>query len=548
MHSTGSPITLGKYLIDRLHDLGVRHIFGIPGDYVLAFYKMVEDSPIELVGTTTELASGYAADAYARINGLGATCVTYAVGGLSLANATACAYAEKSPVVVISGAPGLRERQPNQFLHHSVGGFGTQQGVFERITVASCALEDPLTAFREVDRVLAACLRYKQPVYIELPRDRIAQTPLYPHTPIVDEPRSDPQTLAEAVEEASAMLRRSQRPIIIAGIEVHRFGLEDQLVRLAENNQIPMASMLLSKSVVREVHPLYVGVYEAAMGRPEVTQFVEESDCILMLGAVIHDLDTAMFTHHLDDDVTIFATSEQVRIRHHHYPNVRLEDFVLALSTTPLSRPTRPLPVSADPIDAPWHAQEGAAMTIQRLFQKLNTVLADDTIVLADPGEALFGASDLTIRQKTEFVGPSFYASMGFAVPAAIGAQCADPRLRPLVLVGDGAFQMTGMELSTAVRRGFNPIVIVLNNRGYGTERFLLDGKFNDVLNWQYHRLPDVLGAGLGFEVQTETELDLGLSKALENRTSFSLLNVCLPDKDNSPALRRLAERLAKRV
>lgn len=548
MTATDSPITLGKYLIDRLYDLGVRHIFGIPGDYVLAFYKLVEDSPIQLIGTTTELAAGYAADVYARINGLGVVCVTYAVGGLSLANATACAYAEKSPVVVISGAPGLRERQPNQFLHHSVGGFGTQQSVFERITVASCALEDPLTAFREVDRVLAACVRYKQPVYIELPRDRVTQTPLYPHTPIIDEPRSDPQTLAEAAEEAAAMLRRSQRPIIIAGIEVHRFGLEDRLVRLAEDNQIPMASMLLSKSVVREVHPLYVGVYEAAMGRPEVTRFVEESDCVLMLGAVIHDLDTAMFTHCLDDDNTIFATSEQVRIRHHHYTNVRLADFLQALSRTPLIRPVRPLPVSTDPIDAPWQATANEPITIRRLFQKLNTVLADDTIVLADPGEALFGASDLTIRQKTEFVGPSFYASMGFAVPGAIGAQCARPSLRPLVLVGDGAFQMTGMELSTAVRHGFNPIVIVLNNRGYGTERFLLDGKFNDVLNWQYHRLPDVLGAGLGFEVRTEGELDEALRKAIENRTSFSLLNVSLPDKDNSPALRRLAERLAKRV
>lgn len=548
MLSTDRPITLGQYLIDRLHDLGVRHVFGIPGDYVLAFYKMVEESPIELVGTTTELAAGYAADAYARINGLGVACVTYAVGGLSLANATACAFAEKSPVVVISGAPGLRERQPNQFLHHSVGDFGTQKGVFERITIASCALEDPLTAFREVDRVLSACLRYKQPVYIELPRDRVTQTALYPHKPIIDEPRSDPQTLAEAVEEATAMLGRSQRPIIIAGIEVHRFGLEDLLVGLAESNHIPMASMLLSKSVVREVHPLYVGVYEAAMGRPEVTRFVEESDCVLMLGAVIHDLDTAMFTHHLDDDCTIFATSEQVRIRHHNYPNVRLEDFLKALTQTPLVRPSRPLPVSTDPIDAPWQAQPHAPITIRRLFQKLNSVLADDTIVLADPGEALFGASDLTIRQKTEFVGPSFYASMGFAVPGAIGAQCANPKLRPLVLVGDGAFQMTGMELSTAVRRGFNPIVIVLNNRGYGTERFLLDGKFNDVLNWHYHRLPELLGAGLGFEVHTEGELDSALGQALDNRTSFSLLNVCLPDKDNSPALRRLAERLAKRV
>jgi indolepyruvate decarboxylase len=540
--------TVGKYLIDRLCDLGVRHVFGIPGDYVLAFYKMLEESPIQLVGTTTELAAGYAADAYARLRGIGVACVTYAVGGLSLANAVACAYAEKSPVVVISGACGLRERHPNLLLHHCVEGFDTQREVFERLTVASCALEDPLIAFREIDRVLAACLRYKGPVYIELPRDFVTQTPLFHHTPTIAEPHSEPRALAEAVAEAADMLRRSQRPIIIAGIEVHRFGLDDLLLRLAETNQLPMASLLLSKSVVPENHPLYVGVYEAAMGRPEVTEFVEDSDCVLMLGAFLHDLDTAMFTHNLDDARTIFATSEQVRIRHHHYKGVRLEDFLHGLGQEELTRPSRPLPASSDPIYQPWQPQADRPITVCRLFQKINSILEDHTVVLADPGDALFGAADLTIRQRTEFIGPSYYASMGFAVPGAIGAQCANPKLRPLVLVGDGAFQMTGMELGTAVRLGFNPIVVVLNNRGYGTERFLLEGRFNDIPNWQYHRLPDLLGAGRGFEVGTEGELESAMRAALDNGDSFSLLNVHIPANDTSPALRRLAERLAKRV
>lgn len=171
-----SGTTIGQYLIERLYELGVRHIFGIPGDYVLSFYKMLENGPLRLVGTATELGAGYAADAYARVNGLGAACVTYSVGGLNLANATACAYAEKSPVVIISGAPGLRERKPNLFLHHTVQGYTTQLEVFRRLTVSSCVLEDPLTAFREIDRVLGDCLRYKRPVYIEFPRDRVAST------------------------------------------------------------------------------------------------------------------------------------------------------------------------------------------------------------------------------------------------------------------------------------------------------------------------------------------------------------------------------------
>jgi indolepyruvate decarboxylase len=543
----GTP-TIGQYLIDRLHALGARHVFGIPGDYVIAFYKMLEESPLQLVGTTNELAAGYAADAYARLRGIGVACVTYAVGGLSLANAVGGAYAEKSPVVVISGAAGLRERRPNLLLHHCVEGFRTQREVFERLTVASCALEDPLTALREIDRVLAACQRYKGPVYIELPRDFVTQTPLYPHIPVADEPQSDPHALAEAVAEAAEMLCQSRQPIIIVGIEVHRFGLEDLVLRLAETNQIPMAALLLSKSVIRENHPLYVGVYEAAMGRPEVTSFVEESDCVLMLGAFLHDLDTAMFTHNLDHRRTIFATCEQVRIRHHHYHGVLLHDFLHALGQEELCRSCRALPPTTDPIYEPWQPRPDTPITVRRLFQKVNAILDDQAVVLADPGDALFGAADLTIRQKTEFIGPSFYASMGFAVPGSIGAQCANPKLRPLVLVGDGAFQMTGMELGTAVRLGFNPVVLVLNNRGYGTERFLLEGRFNDIPNWQYHRVPEVLGAGRGFEVRTETELEQALHEALANRSSFSLLNIHIPENDTSPALRRLAERLAKRV
>lgn len=265
-----SGTTIGQYLIERLYELGVRHIFGIPGDYVLSFYKMLENGPLRLVGTATELGAGYAADAYARVNGLGAACVTYSVGGLNLANATACAYAEKSPVVIISGAPGLRERKPNLFLHHTVQGYTTQLEVFRRLTVSSCVLEDPLTAFREIDRVLGDCLRYKRPVYIEFPRDRVASTPGFPHIPFDEKPQSDPEVLEEAVAETVAVLRSSRRPIIIAGIEVHRFGLQDLVLEMAETNHIPIAALLLSKSVVRENHPLYVGIYGGGMARPEV--------------------------------------------------------------------------------------------------------------------------------------------------------------------------------------------------------------------------------------------------------------------------------------
>jgi indolepyruvate decarboxylase len=167
---------------------------------------------------------------------------------------------------------------------------------------------------------------------------------------------------------------------------------------------------------------------------------------------------------------------------------------------------------------------------------------------VADVGDALFGAADLFIRGRTEFLGPAYYASMGFAVPAGIGAQLANPGLRPLVLVGDGAFQMTGMELATAARYGLNPVVVVLNNRGYGTERHIQDGPYNDLWGWNYSRIPEVLGAGKGFEVRTWGELDQALNDAKQYQRAFCLIDVHLDPLDRSPALERLALRLAKRL
>ncbi len=538
-------MTIGQYLIDRLGELGVKHMFGIPGDYILGFFRMVEESPIDMVVTTNELAAGYAADAYARINGIGVACVTYAVGAFSLANAAASAFAEKSPVVFISGAPGLKAIKRNQLLHHMVGEYDTQQGVFEKLTVANTLLSDPHIAFREIDRVLNACLRYKRPVYIELPQDRVNQIPIHPHTPMYNHPVSDDNELRESLGEAFTMLLRSKSPVIIAGIELSRFKLADLVLKFAETNGIPLVSTLLSKSVIPERHPLYLGVYQAAMGRQSVTQFVESSDCVLMLGAMITDVDTGIFTHNLDESRVIFATSEMVRIRYHHYRDILLQDFITGLLEQKLPKYTRPLPKVVNPISEPWVAEPARIVCVKRLFQKINSLLNGHYRVIADPGDALFGAADLTVNDSSDFLGSAFYATLGWAVPAAIGAQTAEPHVRPIILVGDGAFQMTGMELGTTRRTGLCPIVIVLNNKGYLTERFILEGKFNDIPNWNYHKLPEFLGDGLGFEVNTEGELDKALDAAIANTKSFTLLNVHIEQGDYSPGLKRLGEGLA---
>jgi len=543
--------SIGEYLIQRLYAHGVRHVFGIPGDYVLGFYDQLAKSKLRLVNTCDEQGAGFAADAYARVRGLGAVCVTYCVGGLKVTNTTAEAFAEKSPVVVISGAPGIKERERNPLLHHKVREFDTQKKVFEQLTIASTVLTDPQTAFQEIDRVLHTALRFKRPVYIELPRDLVG-VPGSPHhkTPEIHE-RSDPRSLSAALAEASEMINRARQPVILADVEIHRFGLQDEVIKLARKSNIPVAATVLGKSVIGEHHPFYIGTYEGAMGREEVRSYVETSDCVILLGAFMTDINLGIYTARLDPGRSISATSEKLSIRYHNYEAVRFKDFVRGLTglhlrrrkSSPIQRPSQALLRTPTPASHP-----SRALTVRRLFERINGFLSEHLMVVADVGDALFGATDLFIRGRTEFISPAYYTSMGFAVPACVGAQLANPKLRPLVLVGDGAFQMTGMELATVARYHLNPIVILLNNRGYGTERHMQDGPYNDVWPWAYSRLPEILGAGRGFVVETEAQLDDALAEAEQWTKSFSLLEVRLQPLDRSPALDRLATRLAKRL
>jgi indolepyruvate decarboxylase len=544
------PLSIGQYLIRRLQDYGLKHVFGIPGDYILTFYGQLEQSPIEVIGCTREDCAGFAADAYARINGLGAVCVTYCVGGLSVCNSIAGAYAEKSPVVVISGAPGLAERVNNPLLHHKVRDFRTQLEVFEKLCVATTELVDPTVAFREIDRVLDTVVRYKRPGYIELPRDLVEVVPQIVHTYHRGEPELEPEVAAEAVEEAAQLLAQAQRPVIIAGVEIHRFGLQDKVLALAERHQIPLAATILGKSVIPEKHPLYIGLYEGAMGRAEVTQYVEQSDCVLLLGTFMTDLNLGIFTAQLDPARCVYVTSEQLRIRHHHYHHVPLDLFLDQLAQRDMAVIQRPIPPELRPPRPPFQLQPAAPLTIRRIIARLDEQIDDNTIVIADIGDALFSASELTTHQRTEFISPAYYTSMGFSVPAAVGALAARPAARVLVICGDGAFQMTGMELSTIVRRGDCPIVLVLDNKGYGTERFLHSGewRYNDIHPWKYHLLPAVFGGGTGYEVRTEGEFDAALRHAWDDRRGMSLIQAHIPLKDASDALKRLTERLSQRV
>lgn len=542
--------SVADFLIERLENSGVKHVFGVPGDYVLQFIRRINESEkVNFVNTTDENHAGFASDAYARVHGIGCVCATYNVGALKLCNAIAGAYAEKSPVLVISGSPGIKERNEDFLLHHVVRSFENQQKMFKHITSYSVILDDPTKAGFLIDNAFEALQKYKQPVYIELPRD-VSEMPLRYDVYQQGTPNSklsDPENLVEAMDEVQAWIKIAKKPVILAGVQIARFGLGGDLVRFAERHNIPMVTTLLSKSTINEHHSLFAGVYCG----PQTTQdslrdLVDGSDCLLIFGELLTDMTLGFESPKFTKRQTVFCSTEGLKVKNHSFANINFFEFCTNLFKSELGK--------KEVLDLPEKKAvakfivEDVKLTTTRIFDKVNSVIAEnkDLSVVADIGECLFGASELTV-QHHHFLSPAFYCSMGFAIPGALGAMCAKPDIRPIVLVGDGAFQMSVSELSTFLRRKLNPIIVVLNNKGYTTERFLLDGEFNDIRNWNYHKVVELLGGGNGCIVNTEKELEEAFVEAIKSKDLF-LISASVDEKDISSALRRMVNNLSKKV
>ncbi len=545
-HSFPATMPLGEFLFEYLHRCGVRHSFGVPGDFALPTFAWLEKSKIESVTMTHEPGAGFAADAYSRINGVGLVCVTYCVGGLNVLNAIAGAYAEKSPVVVISGAPGRKDREKDPLLHHKVKTFETQRRVYDEVTVASTVLLDEERAAAEIVRCVDACLRYKRPVYIEVPHDMAGRQIPIALAPAAAAETSDPPALAEAVEETLALLRTARRPVILAGVELARYRLAQLVVQIAERINIPIATDLLSKSAIPENHPLYLGVYGGAMSSDEhVRKYLESSDLVLMLGTFITDMSMGFYTAKLDRERTVLATTERVSVQYHRYESILFRDFLEALATAKIRSKAFSHP---NPHAAPkplQNRERSQSLTVVDFFRILSLHLDENCCVIADIGDAIFGAVGVSSERQAQFIAPAYYMSMGFAVPASIGVALAAKKLRPYVVVGDGAFQMTGTEISTAVRLGLNPIVFVLNNDGYGTMRRIHEGSFNVITQWDYRKICELIGGGAAVLANTKGELDEAIRRA-QDSGELTVIEVKVPRDDISPQLARIGLEVAK--
>ncbi len=533
-------MNLGEVLLHALKAHGAQEVFGLPGDFALPFFKVLEESAILPFYTLShEPAVGFAADAAARMNGrLGVAAVTYGAGALNLVNPVAAAYAEKSPLVVISGGPGKGEAKTGLLLHHQAKTLDSQMAIFQEITCAQARLDDAARAPAEIARVLAAARANSQPVYLELPRDMVA-APAAPVVPLATA-APDPNALAACAEELLERLHTARSPIMMIGVEVRRYGLETRVAELARRLGIPVVTSLLGRGLLVDARADLLGTYLGVAGDQDIAQQVELSDGLLLLGVILSDTNFGVSEKKIDLRRSILALDGRVAMGYHVYEPIPLDALVDALLARLPPRPASPQHRHAEPPYPLGLVEDDQAISPTDIATAINDLKAGHgrMPIASDIGDCLFTALDI---HNTDLVAPGYYATMGFGVPAGLGVQ-ASTRRRPLILVGDGAFQMTGWELGNCRRYGWDPIVVVFNNRSWEMLRaFQPESKFNDLGEWPFADLAAGLG-GVGHRVWTRRELAQALRAAVAERGRFQLIEAMIPPGSISPTLQRFVD------
>lgn len=531
-------MNLSQALLHALKNHGAREIFGIPGDFALDFFAEVERaSVLPLYTLSHEPSVGFAADGAARYGGgLGVAAVTYGAGALNMVNAVAAAYAEKTPVVVISGAPGESERGTGLLLHHQAKTIDSQFAIYREITCHQARLDDPARAPADIAAALQACLRHSRPVYLELPRDKVVAP--CRAVEMLAPTLSDPQAVAACVDELLARLMSACSPVLMAGIEVRRYGLEAKVAQLIRRLNIPVVTSFMGRGVLTDCGLTIAGIYLGAAGDAEVTELVEASDALLMMGVIVSDTNFGVSRRKIDLHKSILALDGQVALGYHVYSDISLEALLDGLLARTDMRPvrinfsaavSRELPRNLRADEGPISPTDIAAAVNDLVEQ------GHHFPIVSDMGDCLFTALDI---RNSALLAPGYYATMGFGVPAGMGLQARSGE-RPLILVGDGAFQMTGWELGNCGRYGWDPIVIVLNNAGWEMLRTIRPGsRFNDLGDWDFAAAAAALG-GDGLRAASRRELKEALQRAVNTRGKFQLIDAKIPAGAISPTLSR---------
>ena len=531
---------LGNYLVAYLRKIGVTHLFGIPGDLVIQlFMKFGQPHDMQVITSSHEPGAGFAVDGYARATGkIGVLCVTYGAGGHNVVNTVAGSYAERVPILVVSGGPGEEKRKLGVLVHHQAKEIESQFHIFQEITCAAKIIDDPRTAATDIDRVVQQMWLHQQPGYIEIHQDMVEHEISVP-SQILDwdgsflPERSDAQKVEEAVRETAVHLNKAQKPAVIIGIETFRHHLTSDIIALVEKIGAPCLTTVLAKGAFPMDHPQYMGVHVGAISPTAIRQRIEESDLVLHLGSLMTDMNLGSQPQYIDRTKSIWAAENKVHVSFHTYTDVTLQDYVTSLLHAPLQHHQEEVTYYDNLVPQP--ADDDRLLLVSDMLWEVNKFLdgRKGYMVVAEAGDMLFAGLDIKVGQRGGYLAQGYYASMGFGVPGALGAQLGTGQ-RPLVLCGDGAFQMTGPEISHAPRHNLNPIVLVMNNGGWGIFRPVTERQ--DLLNtppWPYAQLAEAWG-GKGLQVHTVKDLRQALVEA-DQTSSFVIIEVMVRPYDLSP-------------
>ncbi|EGI6446933.1 alpha-keto acid decarboxylase family protein [Salmonella enterica subsp. enterica serovar Reading] len=545
-----NPYTVADYLLDRLAGCGIGHLFGVPGDYNLQFLDHVIDHPtLRWVGCANELNAAYAADGYARMSGTGALLTTFGVGELSAINGIAGSYAEYVPVLHIVGAPCSAAQQRGELMHHTLGDgdFRHFYRMSQAISVASSILDEQNACF-EIDRVLGEMLAARRPGYIMLPAD-VAKKTAIPPTEALALPVHEAQSGAETAfrYHARQCLMNSRRIALLADFLAGRFGLRPLLQRWMAETPIAHATLLMGKGLFDEQHPNFVGTYSAGASSKEVRQAIEDADRVICVGTRFVDTLTAGFTQQLPAERTLEIQPYASRIGETWF-NLPMAQAVSTLRELCLECAFAPPPTRS--AGQPVRIDKGE-LTQESFWQTLQQYLKPGDIILVDQGTAAFGAAALSLPDGAEVVVQPLWGSIGYSLPAAFGAQTACPDRRVILVIGDGAAQLTIQEMGSMLRDGQAPVILLLNNDGYTVERAIHGAaqRYNDIASWNWTQIPPALNAAQQAECWRVTQA-IQLAEVLERLARpqrLSFIEVMLPKADLPELLRTVTRALEAR-
>ena len=530
-------MSIGNFLLRRLQEVGIKHLFGVPGDYNLGFMQQLEDSGEPAwIGNCNELNASYATDAYARINGIGAMIVTHGVGTLSAVNGIAGAYSEHVPVVLISGSLPLRSVQRGDLMHHTLADpeKGDLCRIFAEITEAQARIT-PENAVAEIDRVILTAWRRKRPVYLELPSDIPYLEIEVPDSPLkLEMVPSEAKNLKACTEMILGRLNAAKSPAFLVDIDAMRLGVSAQIMELAERFQMHVATVNCAKGAVPESSPRFVGTYGGIASGPAARDAIEGSDCLLTVGYRRVESTTGFFTDKLPASA-IHLNSDSVDTAGKNYQAVYIAELLRSLIDSSSSIFPRKLP--ARPLKQLAFVPSNDPLTQDAYWKAIQNFLRPGDVIVVEDGASSAGMGRLTLPDDCTYItGAYVWCSIGYATPALLGAILATPGRRHILLTGEGSLQMTVQELSTVIRHDLKPLIFVINNSGYTVERAVLgkDAKYNDVANWRYSELPNVFSRDIRAEtyvVQTSNELQ----KVLDSTHSAMVFVESVMDKYDAP-------------